>query len=203
MIMDTVLHELLHADGGAQVRELTPQVRAITGLRPGFWVEQGEQVLQCELGATWAQFFWDQAVEAAQPMRGEDSPAATMLEIYDKAMEHNDEKLAGHYTARLRKEYPASGAVEFIEATQLFAKNPKKTAPVFSLLHKAKANAQKAGEPQIAQIAEFLERSIKYPRMPSMFGGRNPLLELFGNMDIDDLDIDEDDLLDAFRRAFR
>lgn len=203
MIISAVLHELLHADGGEQVRALMPQVCQITGLRPSFWVSQGEQVLQCELGENWAQFFWDQATEAAQAMRGEDSPAAILLQIFDVAEEHDAEKLATRYADRLRKEHPKSGAVEYIEASRLYANNPQKTGPILSLLKKAKANAQKAGEPEIAAITESFEMAVKYPQMPSLFGGRNPFLELFGADDDDDLDIDEDDLFNAFRRTFR
>ncbi|MEZ4727117.1 MAG: tetratricopeptide repeat protein [Caldilineaceae bacterium] len=221
MILGAVLHELLHADGGDQVRELIPQVRTITGLRPSFWVSQGEQVLQCELGAKWAQLFWDQAIAVAQApsasaraqgapdahptRRGEDSPAATLLRIYDAAEEHGEEKLTAHYADRLRKEHPKSGAIEYIDASRLWLKDPKKTDPILRLLSKAKTTAQKAGEPEIAEMAETFERNVKYPQRPSLFGGRNPFLELLGGLDDDDddIDIDEDDLFNAFRRAFR
>lgn len=207
MIIGTVLHELLHADGGEQVRELAPQVRTMTSLRPSFWVSQGEQVLQCKLGANWAQFFWEQATTAAQSQRGEDSPAATLLHIYDITEEHDEQKLTTEYAERLRKEHPQSGAVEYIDASRLWVQDPKKTTPILRLLSKAKTVAQKAGESEIVNMAESFEMNVKYPQMPGLFGGRNPFLELLSGMDDDDddddIDIDEDDLFNAFRRIFR
>ena len=208
MIMGAVLHELLHADGGEQVRELTLQARQITGLRPSFWLSQGEQVLQCKLGADWAQFFWEQAIAAAQTMHAEDSPAATLLQIYDLAEDHEELTLAERYAERLRKEHPKSGAIEYIDASKLWRKDAEKTTPILRLLGKAKSAAQKAGEPEIAGMAEEFETNVKYPHRRGLFGGRNPLLELLGGFgddddDDDDTDIDEDDLLNAFRRIFR
>jgi tetratricopeptide (TPR) repeat protein len=206
MIMNAVLHELLHADGGDQVRELTAQTRQITGLRPSFWLSQGEQVLQCKLGADWAQFFWEQALVAGQTMRGEDSPAATLLHIYDLAEDHEELTLAERYADQLRKEHPKSGAIEYIDASKLWRKDAEKTAPILRLLNKAKSTAQKAGEVEIANMAEEFEMRVKYPHRHPLFGGRNPFLELMGRSDDDDdddLNIDEDDLFNAFRRIFR
>lgn len=208
MIMNAVLHELLHADGGDQVRELTAQTRQITGLRPSFWLSQGEQVLQCKLGAEWAQFFWEQALVAAQAMRDEDSPAATLLHIYDLAEEHEELTLAERYANQLRKEHPKSGALEYIDASKLWRKDAEKTAPILRLLNKAKSTAQKAGEVEIVSMAEGFEMSVKYPHRHPLFGGRNPFLELMAGFDDDDdddddLNIDEDDLFNAFRRIFR
>lgn len=223
-MMGAILHELLHADGGEQVRELTPQVRQIGGLRPSFWVNQGEQVLHCKLGADWAQFFWEQATATAQPMRGEDSPAAILLHIYDTADDHGEAALAERYANQLRKEHPKSGAVEYIDAVKLWRKDAQKTAPIVRLLEKAKSIAQKAGEPEIASIAEEFEMGVKYPQRGSLFDSGNPFLALMrgfdgdddlddddlddddlddDDLDDDDLDIDKDDLFNAFRRIFR
>lgn len=207
-MMSAILHELLHADGGEQVRELTPQVRQIGGLRPSFWVDQGEQVLHCKLGAEWAQFFWEQATATAQTMRGEDSPAATLLHIYDTADDHEEAALAERYANQLRQEHPKSGAVEYIDAVKLWRKDAKKTTPIVRLLEKAKSAAQKAGEPEIANLAEEFEMNVKYPQRHPLFGGGNPFLDLMRGFDDDDdndddLDIDEDDLFNAFRRIFR
>jgi tetratricopeptide (TPR) repeat protein len=209
-MMGAILHELLHADGGEQVRALTPQVRQIGGLRPSFWVNQGEQVLQCKLGADWAQFFWEQATATAQTMRGEDSPAAILLHIYDTADDHGEEALAERYASQLRKEHPKSGAVEYVDAVKLWRKDPQKTTPIVRLLEKAKSIAQKAGEAEIATMADDFAMGVKYPQRNSLFGSGNPFLDLMrgfddddDDLDDDDLAIDKDDLFNAFRRIFR
>ena len=190
-IADVVLHELLHVDGGAIVKEIVPQVRQINGLRPTFWIEQGDKVLQCELGDNWAEFYWNEALSMTGKLRGEDSPAATLVRIFDAAYEHDATDLARGYEQRLRKEHPASGAVEYIEAQAAYKANPKKTAPILALLRKAQANASKAGEPTIAELAEGMSEFIKNP---SPFGGGlgSMFAELFGEMD--------EEKLDAFRR---
>ncbi len=190
-IADVVLHELLHVDGGALVKEIVPQVRQINGLRPTFWIEQGDKVLQCKLGDNWAEFYWNEALSMTGKLRGEDSPAATLVRIFDAAYEHDATDLARVYEQRLRKEHPASGAVEYIEAQTAYKANPKKTAPVLALLRKAQSNAAKAGEPTIAELAEGMTEFIKNP--PPFGGGLgNIFAELFGEMD--------EEKLDAFRR---
>lgn len=196
-----VLHELLHAKGEDAVRELAPKVRQIPGLRPGFWVEQGEQALGCEFGPDWARFFWDIAVDVAEPMRGEDSQAATLLAIFDEAVDMEEEALADHYAKIITDRHSQSGAPEYVQALRLFQQDPSKKKPIQAQLRKAQANAEKAKEPGVAQRAEQLDEEVKYGDMMPFFGRGNPLADLFGNLD--ELDIDEEDLFDAFRRTFR
>lgn len=190
-IADVVLHELLHVDGGAIVKEIVPQVRQINGLRPAFWIEQGDKVLHCKLDTEWAEFYWNEALSMTDKLHGQDSPAATLVRIFDVAYEHDAPDLTRGYEQRLRKEHPASGAVEYIEAQAAYKANPKKTAPILALLRKAQANASKAGEPTIAELAEGMTQFIKNP---SPFGGGlgSMFAELFGEMD--------EEKLDAFRR---
>ena len=185
-MLDLVLHELLHVDGGAIVKELTPQVRQISGLRPGFWVDQGERVLQCKLGVSWAEFFWQEASAVAATMSGEDSPAITLVNMFDAAYKHEQIDLARTIEQKLRKNYPASGGAEYIEAQYARKATPDKTGPALALLRKAKANATKAGEPAIVELAEGFEQFIKRP--PSGFGRRglqDMFAELFGNLGVD------------------
>jgi len=190
-IADVVLHELLHVDGGDLVKEIVPQVRHISGLRPGFWVDQGEKVLQCKLGDDWAEFFWNEALAMTDKLRGEDSPAATLVRMFDVAYEHEAPALARRYEQQLRKDHASSGAVEYIEAQAAYKANPKKTAPILALLRKAQANASKAGEPAIAELAEGMTQFIKNPPLFGR-GLGNIFAELFGELD--------EEKLDAFRR---
>ncbi|MEZ4860722.1 MAG: tetratricopeptide repeat protein [Caldilineaceae bacterium] len=207
MVLGVVLHELLHVDGDDQVRELIPRVRAVSGLRPGFWINQGEQVLECELNETWTTIFWDQAVASAQSRSGDDSPAATLLRIVDTAYNNDASELAKPYATQLRTHHPKSGAIEYMDALALVERDPEKSAPISKLLRKAKSMAQKASEPGIVELVEELENSIKFSAMNAMFGGRNPLAALFNDLDPDfdpdldpDLDFDEEELLNAFRK---
>ena len=201
MIIDAVLHELLHADGDEEVRTLTPKVRQMQSLRPSFWVPQGERVLECELDEEWARFFWDIAVEESEAKRGEDSQAMILLNIFEEANDADEEELADHYAKIIVKRHPKSGAMECVQAFRLFDQDPEKKAPIRTQLSKAKTNARKANEPAIIERVEEFEAELEYAGMSHLFGGRNPLAELFGN--IDEFDLDEEEILDAFRRHFR
>ncbi len=201
MILSVALHELLHAEGADDVRKLAPKIRQIQGLRPSFWVEQGEQALGCEFGEEWARFFWDIAVDVAEPLRGEDSQAAILLTIFEDAIDEEEADLADHYARLIKERHPKSGAPEYVQALRLFEKDPTKKGPIQTQLRKAKTNAQQAKEPAIVELATTFEQELEFSGMASLFGRGNPFAELFGNLD--DLDIDEEDLFDAFRRRFK
>ncbi len=203
MILSVALHELLHAKAEEDVRTLAPKIRQIQGLRPSFWIEQGEQVLGCELGEEWARFFWDIAVDVAEPMRGEDSQAAVLLAIFEEAIDEEETNLADHYARLIKERHPKSGAPEYVQALRLFEKDPTKKGPIRAQLRKAKTNAQQAKEPAIVELATAFEEELEFGGMASLFGRGNPFAELFGDLDDLDLDIDEEDLFDAFRRRFK
>ena len=212
-IIGVALHELLHVDGGDLVRELMPKARKIQGLRPAFWVSQGAQVLHCKLGDEWAEFFWQIAIELAQPMRGEDSPVAVLLLIWSAADAEASATLAARYAQQISSQHPKSGAPEYIDAVQKFTANQEKLGPVRAALNKAKANATKAGEVGVVRLAEAFEERISFQGLFSLFGGGprvrgggfNPFAALFGDADLDDdeFDLDLDDLGDDFFNAFR
>jgi len=200
-IVGVALHELLHVDGGALVRTLTPQVRQIQGLRPAFWISQGTQALHCELGDEWGEFFWQIAQESAQSLRGDDSPAVVLLMIWSVADAEAAGALAKRYAEQIQRHYPHSGALEYIEAVQKFSANPNKLGPVRTALRKAKSNAQKASESGIVKIAEALEERIAFGGLFSLFGGgagrghrANPFAGFFDGPDRDDDDFDFEDL---------
>lgn len=200
-IVGVALHELLHVDGGALVRTLAPQARQIQGLRPAFWISQGAQALHCELGDEWAEFFWQIAIESAQPMRGDDGPVAVLLMIWSAAAAEEADGLAQRYVEQIRRHYPYSGALDYIEAVQKFTANQNKLTPVRAALRKAKSNAQKAGESGIVKIAEAFEERIAFGGLFSLFGGgagrgrgANPFAGFFDGPDLDDDDFDFDAL---------
>jgi len=193
-VLNGLLHELLHVKGEATVRELIPQVRAIAGLRPGFWTEQAERVLECKLGDQWFETFANEAIVLSANKRGPDSPAATLLAVFEICFDNDAGKLAQKYEQMLRSQWPASGAVEFIDALHaLNRQNPTNTRSL-KLLDRAIVQAGKAGETGIVEMAQELKEDIKFPLLPDGFDiGR--LMDMFANMN-------EEDFNAAFRRRF-
>lgn len=191
-IATIVLHELLHVDGGENVKALMPQMRQIANLQPGFWVEQGEKVLQCKLGVPWAEFFWSEALQLAATLPAGGSTADTLVTIFDTAYHNEEIATARKYEQRLRTEFATSGAIEYIEAQYAYKADPTQIDKVLALLRKAKAKATKAKEPGIAESIEAFEQFITQPR----FGGnlRNIFAEMFGDLGQEELD--------AFRKLF-
>jgi len=192
-VLGAVLHQLLHSDGGALVQELLPKVRAIAGLRPIFWIEQGEHALECELGIEWAGLFGDEAIALSAPMRGADSPATVLASLFESAFNNDAGTLAARYEQRVRSAYAATGAVEYIDAVHAFDPDARKNTRALSLLKSAQAKALKAGESGLAELAADLSNFIRNPKPPGFFGsGPGSLLEQFMNMD--------EEMLDAFRK---
>ena len=193
-ILDGVLHELLHVNGDDTVRELIPQVRAIPGLRPHFWLDQANRVFACELGEQRAASFLDEAVAMSAKLRGEDSPATMLLSAFDICYGHEAEQLASQYEQVLRSQWATSGALEYIDALHAVDPNSRKNSRALKLLDRAIEQAGKAGEPGIADMARELMGYIKRPPMPDPFDmDINRLMDIFANMDKEDFDA-------AFRR---
>lgn len=193
-VLTGLLHELLHVKGEATVSALIPQVRAISGLRPGFWIDQADRILECKLDEKWVETFVNEAIALSANKRGPDSPAATLLTAFETCFGNGAEKLAKKYEQMLRSQWPASGAAEYMDA--LHALNPQSRTNTRSLklLDRAIAQAGKAGETGIVDLAKELKEQIKFPLLPDGFDiGR--LMEMFANMD-------EEDFNAAFRRRF-
>ena len=193
-VLTGLLHELLHVKGEATVRELMPQVRAIAGLRPGYWIDQAERVLECELGEKWVETFVNEAIEMSANKRGADSPAVTLLTAFEICFDNEARALAQKYEQLLRSQWPTSGAAEYMDA--LHARDPQSRTNTRSLklLDRAIAQAGKAGETGIANKAAELKEEIKRPSLPFGFD-IDRLMDMFANMD-------EEELNAAFRRRF-
>ncbi len=199
-LLELVLHELLHVNGDEIVRHLVPMVRQIQGLRPYFWVDQGARVLHCELDEAWAHFFWEIAVEVAQPLQGADSPAAVLLSIVEEALDFNATDLVARYKDLLTENHARSGAPEYVQALLLQQQNPAQEATIRAHLRKAKHAAKKANESAIVERATAFERELEMGEL-FPFDASHPLSHFFA--DLDELDIDEETIFDAFRKQFR
>ncbi len=198
-ILNLALHELLHVNGGEAVKELTAQMSKFTGLLATFWIGQADRVMECELGDTWAEFFWDEAVrmvETAATRSQENSLAGTLLLVFKDAYEYDIESAIVKYEKRLRNEFANSGAAEYIDACYLVDKAPDKTAPVLALLRKSQSTAERAKEPKIAEMAEEFHEEVKYPPLANPFGG--DMQRIMRKM-MEEFDPEE---LDAIRRLF-
>jgi len=189
------LHELLHVDGGTELKKLMPRVSRWPGLLATFWVEQGEQAMQCELGEEWAVLLWDEAVQLAEQSPTGGSLAATLVKVQQAAHHNELGAVANRYEKRLRAEFPHSGAIEFLEATEIFLKTPNRKSAALALLRNGRAAAQKAKEPQIEELINDFELFVKNPPQLNPFAdGPGGLLDLLGSLGKDELD--------ALRRLF-
>ena len=196
-ILEVALHELLHVDGGAIVEELLPQVRAIPGLRPTFWLDLGEGVFKCALGEQWAELFLNEAVEKSSGMRGEDSQAAVLLSAFEMCYNSDAPELARRYEQLARSRYGATGAPEYIDAVRAFDPDSRKNSRALKLLERAKANALKTGEGGVADIAQSFIEHIKQPPIFNPFNpfsmGPESLMKMLASL--------SEEELDAFRRG--
>ena len=185
-VVGEVLHELLHAKGGEIVKEMLPQVREIPGLLASFWVDQGAMALECDLGDQWATLFFDEAVALAALRRGDDTPAAILLQIFTACLDEEKRALADRYAAIIRTEVPDSGAVEYVEAAAVMLDSPSDRSKALRLFRKAQRRAEKANEPEIVELAEGAEDILS--------GRVNPLLEMLGSLS-------PDEVMDFFART--
>ena len=118
-IVNSVLHELLHADAGDAIEDLVPAVRQIPRLLPAFWFDQASMALQCKFGEEWADFFIEEALKLGGQPWVDDTRAGLLLEAYELAHEEKAGALRALLEKRIREEVPASGAVQYIEAHRL------------------------------------------------------------------------------------
>jgi hypothetical protein len=199
MVVGHVAHELLHVDAGDVVESLLPQIRQIPGLQSSFWVDQGEQVLGCELEQAWARRFFEEAlalIDAPQlgKTKSDDSKAGILLDIYEAAVSEQDNELVQEYQQRIRAEVPNSGAVEYVEAFEAShqQRDMKKTR---RLLRSAVKRATRAKDQGVLRRAQAIEATLG-SGLAGPFGLGNNLETLqrmlagtmFGAEDNDDLD---------------
>jgi hypothetical protein len=169
---------------------LLPGVRAIDGLRPAFWIEQGERVLECELGTTWAETFWNEAIALSEKMTGEDSPATVLLTIFEMAFHNDAEALAKQYAQQVRNRYAACGASDYVDAVYAFNPDERKNTRTLAALKTAEAKAIAAGESGVAALAREFRDFIHNPIPKNLFGmGAESIFELLANFEKEGLDV--------------
>jgi tetratricopeptide (TPR) repeat protein len=159
-IVNSVLHELLHADAGDAIESLVPAIRQIPRLLPAFWFDQATMALQCEFGEEWADFFIQEAVRLSAQPWVDDSRAGLLLEAFELAYEEKAGGLRALLEKRIREEVPASGAVQYIEAHCLnLEKNDLRGAA--RLIRDAIRAARKANDTGVLRRAEAIETMLK------------------------------------------
>lgn len=168
-VVGQVLHELLHVRAGDAVQSLLPAVRQIPRLLPAFWFHQVTMVLECGLGESWAELFIEEAVQMAGQPWVEDTRAGLLLEAYELAHQQKATGLLDRLVQRIRQEAPACGAVEYMEAHQLFS-DKADTRSAGRLIRAAVRAARQANDAGVLRRAEKLESLLQ---------------EGFGKLDLD------------------
>jgi tetratricopeptide (TPR) repeat protein len=164
-VVGNVFHELLHSQASDEVTKRLPQVRQIPGLRPAFWIQQGESVLECKLGEDWAERFFNEALQLVGRPWVDDTWAGIMLQIVETADGTEAKDLAATYAERVAAEAPASGAREYLEARRIFEhKHDAKAA--LKLLRKAQQAARAAKDQGVLLMAEAIEAQLSGRGLP-------------------------------------
>ena len=174
--VNSVLHELLHADAGDAIRDLLPAVRQIPHLLPGFWFDQASMALQCAFGEEWAAVFIEEGLTLSDQPWVDDSRAGLLLDAYELAHDNKAGGLSALLEKRIREEAPTSGAVPYIEAYQLsFEEGDVRGAA--RLIRDAIRAARRAKDTGVLRRAEAIEPLLK--GMPEAFDLQRILNDLF------------------------
>ncbi|GIV80629.1 MAG: hypothetical protein KatS3mg050_5023 [Litorilinea sp.] len=154
-IVGVALHELLHVKGGEIVEARLPRLRQFPGLRAQFWIDQGNQVLECDLDRKWATIFWDEALAHLERVQDANTSRAEVLsQIFESTVIYNAHDLAEQYLQRIRTEVPQSGAVEFAEACLASLRDKKPWEQVRPLLTRARSKARRAHDKPMEELIE-------------------------------------------------
>jgi tetratricopeptide (TPR) repeat protein len=164
-----VIHEALHLEDGSLVKEMFPEIRRLPGLLPGFWIDQGQRALHCDLGMEWVRQFFDEALSLSESRneKGE-TKAPILLDIF---MSFNPsemrsetgielQNLQKHYVERAEREVPQSGVVDYINAFQSLGEQ-QDNKEALRLLREGKRKAQNSGEGGVLEAIEGAERLLK------------------------------------------
>ena len=151
-----VLHELLHALPEEQdtVEQVIVHCRGLPDLPGGFWLDQGEELLQCGLPVEWFGRFVEEALALVGRPGVEDSRASLLYRAWAVADDEGEPELAGDFEARIRKDVPLSGAVELLEARRLVEEREDRRGAL-RLLRRAESRAHRAGDPVLLQLVEM------------------------------------------------
>ena len=178
MTAGIVMHEMLHLDQFKAVEEIFAELRQRPDLLVDFWIEQGERVLECELGDKWAMKFFDEGLLVAEQKRGDDSRALALLKMAEAAISAGANDVAEHFQKIIRAEMPRAGILEYLEAQLAFTQY-RDREKAKRLLRKAAQMAKKTGD---AGLMEFIDEA----RLITS-GQLNPFFDILKDMggDID------------------
>lgn len=156
-----VLHELLHLDAEEDVERLLPRIRQMPGLLPGFWTNQGKQVLECALDRAWAQRFFEEALGLVGQAWVSKTRAEVLVNIVMTLFHLGEVKgdLGWRYRKRIDSEVPQSGAKEFINGL-IAALEEHDWKKAERLLSRARRKARKAGEEGLLERIGMAEELI-------------------------------------------
>ncbi len=149
----SILHELLHIDDDEDVvEEIILQIHKIDSLLPGFWFEQINQILYCELEEYWIERFVDEAIALTERPYVRYTQASILAEVCEIFYEQDEIDHILRFRDRLRIEAPQSGAVEFVEARLAEEKQDFRKAQ--RLLKTARRLARRTGDPELVRLIE-------------------------------------------------
>ena len=161
------MHELLHLDDEEVVEQIYAEVKQLPNVLPDFWINQGEEVLECELDSAWAERFYDDALALV----GKSWVAETRAEVLANVVislsgvDGDASNLHRIYRNRIDQDVPKSGAKEFLDG--LIAMVEERNLDKAELLfERARNKARKAGEIGLIDKIDTAEDSLS-PR-PSL-----------------------------------
>ena len=118
----TILHQLLHfEDEGIEntepaLEELILGLRKIETLLPTFWLNQLEELLDCELGSHWIERFIDEALNLVERPYVRDTRASILVKTCELLRESGERARIDTCLDAIRKQTPESGAVQYVLA---------------------------------------------------------------------------------------
>ena len=174
-VINLVMHELLHLNGGDAVEQMIPVARQIPRLLPVFWFDQAKMALQCKVGEQWADIFFQEAVKLSAEPGVDDTRAGLLVEAFEVAHQENAIGLCAVLEKRIREEVPTSGALAYIEAYRLhFEKGDVHGAA--RLIREAIKTARRVNDRGILRRAEAIEPLLK--GMPHRFDWQRIMADL-------------------------
>lgn len=158
-----IFHEMLHVEDDQEITQRISEISLIPNLAPGFWFSQIENLLQCELAASWIPSLTDAALRLIDPQHTEWTPASVLLQVYEIIEDSYASAECRALKERIQTEHGQSGALEYIAA---YEKSEAGGTPkqVTSLLQKALRQARKSGDTGVAQMAESRIQILTNPR---------------------------------------
>ncbi len=163
-ICGAALHSALHLRDQTVAHEIFTLLTRIETLLPAFWLNQIDSLLECKLDRSWV----DRFLEAADSLIGR--PGATfshpafLAQTYEILRTHEANDLAERVVERVRTQFPASGAVEYLEAFRLLYEQSDRKQ-VMDFLRRAERAARKARDEELELMVSLL-RQIVDARLP-------------------------------------